>query len=278
MRNSTSAPGANTKTLDPVRPNAGIARAYRRRLEKLIEEMHRSVLYWVRVAYRRRPPELRRRHAALVSDESPARSILDEIQRLGRRWQKRFDALAQDLARHFVKQAAQRSDSRLMDILKRAGYTVKFTTTRAVNDILQATIAENVGLIKSISQQHFQAVEGAVMRSVQRGRDLKGLTDELEQRYKVTHKRAAFIARDQNNKATATIVHARQAELGIKEAIWVHSGGGKHPRVSHLKAGRDKVRYDVRVGWFDPEVQRYVFPGELINCHCVARPIIPGFS
>ena len=58
----------------------------------------------------------------------------------------------------------------------------------------------------------------------------------------------------------------------------MHSGGGKEPRPTHLAAGKRKQRYDVREGWYDPAVGKNIFPGELINCRCVSRPVIEGFT
>jgi len=271
-------PGPHPKTLAPVRPNVGIARNYRRRIEKLVEEMHRSVLYWLRAAWRRRPPELHRVHRGVAQDASPARNLADEVTRLATRWKRRFARAAEELAAYFARAVAERSDRALASILKRGGFTVKFRMSRAVNDVVQATIAENVGLIKSIPERYLADVEGAVMRSVQRGRDLESLTEELQNKFHATRRRAELIARDQNNKATATIVHTRHAEIGITKAVWVHSTGGRQPRPTHVKAGRDKIEFDVKTGWFDPAEQRYVLPGELINCRCVSRPVVPGFS
>jgi hypothetical protein len=37
-------------------------------------------------------------------------------------------------------------------------------------------------------------------------------------------------------------------------------------------------KYDVNKGMWDPAVNRYIFPGEEINCRCSSRSIIPGFS
>jgi uncharacterized protein with gpF-like domain len=261
------------KTLQPVRPNVGIARSYQRRLDKLIEEMHNSLVYWLRAAYRKRPPEMHR----LAQDASPARTLQSTFNGLRRRWEKRFDEQAQELAKYFTMTAAQRSDAALKSILKRGGMSVEFVKTRAVNDVLAATIHENVSLIRSIAAQHLGAVEQMVARSVHAGRDLGMLTDQLQQQFGVTKRRAALIARDQNNKATAQVQRVRHLELGIKEAIWLHSGGGREPRPSHVKAGREQMRYDLSKGWFDPEVQRYIFPGELISCRCVSRPVIEGF-
>lgn len=144
-----------------------------------------------------------------------------------------------------------------------------------MRDALEATVAENVSLIKSIGSQYLTAIEGHVMRSVTTGRDLAPLARRLELQYGVTRRRAALIARDQNNKATAVITRERQNELGIK-AIWLHSAGGKEPRPTHV-ANSGKV-YDPKEGWFDPDVGEHIWPGTLINCRCVSKSVIPGLT
>lgn len=215
----------------------------------------------------------------MAQDEPPpSRRLLTVFRRLSARWQLRFDGAARELARYFSLTVARRSDAALARILRRGGFSVRFNLTPAIKDALDATTAENVGLIKSIPQQYLTQVEGMVMRSVAAGRDLSHLSQDLEKQFGITRRRAQLIARDQNNKATATVQRVRHAELGITEAIWLHSGGGKKPRPSHVKAGRDKVRYDIREGWYDPDEGRHIFPGELINCRCVSRPVVPGFS
>lgn len=299
-------PSGRERTLAPVRANVGIEAEYRRRLDAMIAEMNHSLLYWIGAAWKKREPEIARlaKDAELedsflvrvfsidsslnlagdptsaatffADDASPARSLLDVLRRLSVRWQKRFDDLAPDLAKWFATSAKDRSDTALRGSLKRAGFTVKFHTTRAINDALQASIGENVGLIKSIASQHLTQIEGAVMRSVQRGADLGSLAAELERHYGVTRRRAALIARDQNAKATAVVARVRQQELGITEAIWMHSAGGREPRPSHLKAGRERQRFEINKGWYDPHEKRYIWPGELINCRCVSRPVLPA--
>lgn len=256
--------------LQPVRPNAGVQAAYRRRLDKLIQEMNNSVLYWIKAQYRKNEP-------IMAQDDIPAVGLREAMRRLAAQWQHRFDEAADELAEYFSRAAVNRTDAQLKSILKKAGIAIPFKMTEATRDILQATIAQNVSLIKSIPDQYLTQVEGDVMRSVQTGRDLKQLTDDIEKQYGVTRRRAAFIARDQNNKATSAINRARQEQLGVTEAIWVHSGGGKEPRPTHLAAGREQVRYNVSEGWFDPHEGKRIFPGELINCRCVSKSIVPGF-
>jgi SPP1 gp7 family putative phage head morphogenesis protein len=212
----------------------------------------------------------------MAQDRTPADGLRDAIRKLARRWQKNFDEVAQALAEYFSQAVAERSSGALRAILKKAGFTVKFKVTPAMRDIMQATIGQQVSLIKSIPNQYFTNIEGLVMRSVQTGRDLGQLTKDLQEQFGVTHGRAAFIARDQNNKATASMTRARQDELGITEAIWVHSGAGKHPRPTHVAMNGEK--YDVKRGMWDPAVKRWIFPGEEINCRCFSKSVIPGFS
>lgn len=265
---------ARLKTLPPVRPNEGLEALYRRRMLALVDEMHRSLLWWLGATYKAKPPELAQDDAFVGM--SPAMTMREAMRKLSRRWQRKFDNAAEELGAWFAKAAIDRSDKQLAQILRNGGFSVRFVLTRAANDVLQASIGENVGLIKSIAQQHLAAVEGLVMRSVSEGRNIGALAQQLEERYSLTTKRAALIARHQNNMATANIVRVRQAGLGIKQAVWVHSHGGAQPRPSHVKAGRDKVVYDVAQGWFDPDEGRYVWPGQLINCRCQSRPVIPG--
>lgn len=259
------------KALAPVRANAGLEQIYRRRVLAMVDEMARSVAYWVRAAYRRHEPEV----AQLAQDAPPAELLKKVLDKLKDRWFKRFDEGAEALAEYFGQAVHQRSDAALMQILRRAGFAVPFKMTPAMKDVLAATVQENVALIKSIPQRYFADVEGAVMRSVQAGRDVGGLADELQNSYGVSRRRAALISRDQNNKATAAMQRVRQLELGVEEAIWMHSSAGKTPRPTHL--ANNGKKYSVKEGWFDPAEGKHIQPGELINCRCTSRPIIPGF-
>ena len=259
------------KTLRGVQPSAAVRAEYERRLLAMIEAMQASVLRDVTAAYRRKPPEM-------AADESPAAALRAAIRRLTRRWLKRFDEGAPKLAAWFAQAASKRSDTALRKILKDAGFSVEFKMTAAQNDVMQAAVAENVALIKSIPQHLLGQVEGLVMRSVQVGRDLGSLTKDLKKQFGVTQRRAELISRDQNNKATAVLTRTRQVEAGLTQAIWCHSAGGKTPRPSHVKAGKERAVYDLDRGWWDPDEKRFILPGELINCRCFARPVVKGFS
>lgn len=259
------------KVLKPVHPNAGIGADYRGRLDRMVDRMQRSYAYFLKAQYREMPPRM-------AMDETPAKELERELRRLGIQWEKEFARLAPKMARWFSASVERRSTLAMKKMLKDAGMTVNYVMTPAMRDVFQATVQENVSLIKSIASQYHTDVTGLVMRSVQAGRDLAPLAKELEARYGITRRRAALIARDQNNKATAVMSRVRQTEAGIKQAVWLHSLGGKEPRKTHV-ANNGKV-YDIAVGWFDPDprVRKRIWPGELINCRCVPKPIVKGFS
>ncbi len=255
------------EALRAVRPSAGFEKAYAEKLTRLVAEMSRSCIYWISAAYRADPPEM-------AQDESPARRMDRVMKGLSRRWLKRFDEASKELADWFARGAANRTDAQMSAILRDAGFSVKFSMTRTVNDVVRASIAENVQLIRNIPQQYLTQIQGAVMRSVSAGRDLQSLVKDLEGQHGITRRRAERIALDQNNKATAVIQDARRAEIGITEAEWLHSGGGKHPRHSHKDIMSGKT-YDVARGMWDPEVKEFIRPGQLVGCRCVSRSIMP---
>lgn len=253
-------------TIRDVHANRGLMYAYRRKLKRLIAQMQASTEYWLRAAYRRQLPRI-------AQDANPTTALTNALEKLRRQWDDAFNEKANRLASWFADSAMRHTDGSLHKSLKAAGIAVEFKMTRSMHDAYSAVVKENVGLIKSIPSEYFEEVEGMVMRSVQRGRDLSHLTNELTKRYGITRRRAVLISRDQNNKATAVITQVRQKELGVEYAVWRHSHAGKNPRPSHLRA--DGKRYEVNKGMLIEG--EYVFPGEKINCRCTSQSVIPGF-
>lgn len=258
------------KVLRSVHPNVGVEMEYRRRLVRLIEEMHNSVMYWVETRYRNNEP------AISMDAKTPAVQLRLTINKLKKQWLGKFHDAARDLAEYFAQDVKDRSDAQMKSILKKAGISVKWKMTPAQKDIMQATVEANVSLIKSIPHEYLKNVEGAVMRSVQTGRDLGSLSKELQKKFGVTKQKAALISRDQNNKATSAFQRARQKELGITQAVWMHSHAGKEPRPTHVAMNGKK--YDITEGMYDPDEKVYIWPGQLINCRCTSKSVIPGFS
>lgn len=254
------------KVARAVHANRGQAARYRRQMEALTREMHESVVYWLTSTYRNAPP-------IIATDASPVKTMRRQLRELADRWVKRFEDAAPKIAEAYLKGAFKYTDSAMRQALKDAGWTVKFEMTPVVREAYEASLAENIGLIRSIPQQYLQQVEGIAMRSYTAGRDLAGMVKDLHKLYPKAADRCVLIARDQSNKANAVVTRTRQEELGIVEAIWMHSHAGKVPRPDHVAAnGR---RYKVAEGCLISG--EYIRPGELINCRCTSRSVLPGF-
>lgn len=268
----------NDKVLRPIIPNVGVEYQYRRRLWDLIGKMHTDTVAAIKKNYS--DPATMAHDADDDNVDTEQRPLVQRLRQmfaeLEDRWFNNFDEAADRLADYFATDIQDRVDRVLRAILKKGGFSVRFRMTPAMRQALQATIAGNVSLIRTIPRQYHSQVQELVMRSVTTGRDLGYLTKQLYARYDITRRRAAFIARDQNNKATSAMTRARQLDLNITKAIWKHSHAKKEPRPTHL-ANDNKV-YDTRTGWYDPAERRYIFPGELIQCGCMSRSVIPGFA
>lgn len=253
---------ARKRTLRATRPPAALERDYRKKLDKMLDDMQRSVVWWIRAAYRRRERQI-------TQDAGPARDLSQELQSVMRDWQRKYDEAAEKMARWFAENDVRYVRNSTREAFKSAGlaelFTVKFRyMSRHERDVLQSIIIENVNLIKSIPQHYFTEVQGLVQRCVQNGRDLGYLTEELQKRYEITKRRAATIARDQTNKATENLSRARMQSLGVTKGIWIHTSAGKTYRETHV--AMNGKEFDLSKGLYDSAVGREVFPGELVNC------------
>lgn len=261
-------PRKKKKTAKPNLPNQGLEVEYRKKLYRLINQMHLEIQKSVKSIYKSRKSEI-------TEDQSPSKELIDEIDNVMAKWVRIFDISSNPISEWFIRRSDANSKINIgKSIAKVTDMTVKFKTTKAVEDVIDGLIAENVSLIKSIPREYHTQVNTLVMDSVRVGRDLGGLTEALDKRYSITRRRAAMIARDQNNKATESIGRERNKSLGIVEGDWMHRSGSKQPRKPHVRAHGKRFRLDKGL-----KIEgEYIFPGQKINCNCSFRPVIPGFS
>nr|DAP79016.1 MAG TPA: Minor capsid component [Caudoviricetes sp.] len=250
---------SNEVILSPIMPNLGVEAAYRKSLKKLLAEMRKDVQSLIDSHY---PKGL--------AQDGFSDGLQAAIRRLFRYWFNRLETLAPEIAGAFLHRSMSHTDKAFLSALRSAGLTVRFTQTEATRRAFDVALSGNVGLIRSIGQQYLSRVEDSVWRSVNAGYTMSQLSKELRKDFGVSERRAAFIARDQTNKAKAVIEKARRQELGITEAIWLHSHAGKEPRPSHVAA--NGKRFDVSKGMYLDG--KWVQPGEEINCRCSSRAVI----
>ncbi|MCP2041675.1 SPP1 gp7 family putative phage head morphogenesis protein [Neisseria sp. HSC-16F19] len=256
-------PQPNEILLKAIHPNLGVEAAYRKSLKRLLRDMRRDV-----------DAMLAQHYPQGLAQDGIADGLQAALSRLIRLWLARLDKLAPHIAETFATQSMRHTDRAFQAALRDAGFTVRFRHTTATQTAFEAALGGNVGLIRSIGQQYLSRVENSVWRSVNAGYDMGRLAQELRRDFGISQRRAAFIARDQTNKAKAAIEKARRQEMGITEAIWLHSHAGKEPRPSHVAA--NGKRFEVAKGMYLDG--KWVQPGEEINCRCASRSVLKGWG
>ena len=251
-------------TLPPIHPNLGIERWYKRELMKIINEIQAEVKADIMANYKAQ--------SSTVAMDGFSDWLGHSIDYLMSKWTNKLNNLSETVAELFVTKSVHNYDKQLKKHLRKAGFTVRLQMSPYTEEMLKAAMGENVGLIKSIGTQYLGKVEQSVWASVKGGFDLSTLAKELSHSYNITENRAALIARDQGAKANAVIEMARRKELGITKAVWLHSGGGREPRQSHVKANGKE--FEVDKGLKLDGV--WLLPGQAINCRCVSRSVIDG--
>ena len=200
-------------------------------------------------------------------------SLLDKFTQL-------FSFRSKTLAERMLNGAAQVSKATLHSSLKQlsGGLSLKTGVVPAgMEEVSKAIIAENVSLIKSIPQEYFKNVTGAVMRSITVGQGMADLLPQIQKYDGQTERRAKNLALDQTRKAYNAINKERMQKVGVRQFEWVHSGGGQKPRESHLKIDGhifdfDKLESQQAALGVPPEDQG--IPGYPVNCRCTMVPVV----
>lgn len=260
----------------PLNYNAGLEHRYARSLAGLVDKMVRATESAITELFE--APVAQEYFAMDASVASQARIVTNQLMD---RFAQLFSKEGPTLANGMVDNANATSSSSLHTSLRELTDTIQFSTsfiTPAMQEVMAASVAENVALIKSIQQQYHTQVQGAVMRSISAGGNgLQDLVPELQKLGGISQRRARRIAQDQTKKVYNNLNFSRMQAIGVTHYEWLHSAGDKEPRPLH-------VSYNGKIFSFaEPPVIQYAHgslplvhgkPGDLINCTCKAIPVI----
>lgn len=192
-----------------------------------------------------------------------------------------------------VETISDRADSmaRRVSVFNQAQINRQFQSVLGINPLMSERWLEplvssftekNVALIKSISNDCLNKIEGLVRNTVERGIGTGKLESQIYAEYggmihnqlEMTHSRAHLIARDQIAKYNGSLTELRQKSAGVTKYIWSTS---KDERVRQLHQELDGKTFS----WDDPPVSgtsgEKLPPGLAINCRCCALPILEEF-
>lgn len=198
--------------------------------------------------------------------------IVAALRRLLTRWtspqaQKQAEQIAADFVRTAADDNLRRQKSFGIDL---------YGGNDQLQDYLQAAAFQNAQLIKSIPAQYLEQVQNIVVGNMRQGMRPSYIEQALVKQFGITTRRAKLIARDQTSKIQGEMNRIRQVNSGLEYFKWVTSQD-ERVRHSHVAVAKRDVGYGEGVfKWSDLPVVDGVptFPGQPINCRCVARPVI----
>jgi len=249
----------------PLRYPVAAQAKYAARLRELVQEMAKTVKAEVTQAF----------GARYGAQDAAADDMTELLKDLGERFRAMFAKRAEPLADDMVRSAEAASTVGLRNSLEvlSGGLTLPTgTVTERVAELRAVAVAENVSLIKSIGEEYLGKVEQSVMRSITTGRGLEDLVPELEDYEGITSRRAKNIALDQTRKVYNNVNQARMQAIGVKKFMWLHSGGGAHPRELHVQMDGQVYSFD-NLPIIDERTGEKGIPGQAINCRCTMSPV-----
>lgn len=253
-------------------PSAAERDRYGRELRALIRRMSSVVDREVRALFE--SPAAEESRALDASLGSQARIALNDLsRRFDTLFRRQSDRLAQRMVARVDRDSSAKFGQSLRQLSQDTTLPARVLSAPGLDDVLKASVAENVALIRSISQKYLLDVQGEVMRAIQTGRGMADLAPALRRYEGVSMRRADTIARDQVSKATAAVNRTRAAGAGIRKFRWVHSKGGREPRPLHVSYDGQTFEY-ANPPVIDERTGERGLPGEAINCRCTLVPIL----
>lgn len=138
----------------------------------------------------------------------------------------------------------------------------------AINDpaVIEAALARNVALVRSVSDDTRAKIADAIFRGQQAGTSTADVTREISDILGKSKRRAQLIASDQTQKLGGSLDQKRQQALGFTEFEWVHSGK-IHYRPEHL--ARDGKTYP----WEGNDLEGDL-PSVAPHCGCKSKAVL----
>ena len=200
------------RTLRKLSGNPGIRAAYRRAIDAMLRDMHDDVSKAILEEYDAAEWRMARDSAW----RSPSERLAARLERLMKKWRRRFDSFAVTTAGKYLRQVWTAVRVGRKNELAELGIVRRINPSRFTSDLFQALLAENVGLIRNIPDQYFSRIAQDVQRSIAAGGDRKMLVQDLRKNYGFTETRARFIARDQTAKVHRPRPGLHRRRLGAR--------------------------------------------------------------
>lgn len=253
--------------------NQGIMSWYVKELQKLSNAMVKECRDVLAKIYKQGYPQI-------SFDESISSQARIALNQLYEKYEGRFSDKAKILAQSLLKKTNRYASFQFnKNIKEMLGDAAKgFMLAGAAispekSEVMKALLFENVSLIKSIPNEYFKQITGAVARSIENGEGVRWLSSQLKSYGSKTNRRAQLIAQDQTRKAYNTINLRNFQENGIRKFEWIHTGGSRDPREYHKNILNGQI-FDINEGAPSKDGKSRIFPGQEPYCRCIMRAVL----
>lgn len=197
------------------------------------------------------------------------------------KWGKAFSKVARPWSDILIKQANKASTQSVKNSTEDFPINSMIAATAipaSLKQSIQASISENVDLIKSLPTKYLTELKGDLDRVITgSGSSMAYIQEQIARnmikRNGQIERRAQLIASDQVSKIYADMNDTRLQNAGVTEFIWRHNGSSKEPRPLHKNVLNGKVFSYKNPPIIDDRTGVRGLPGQLINCKCSARPV-----
>ena len=271
----------------PFQVNVGLEKKYKRELTSLCNSMLKDISEKIASVYRANKSDVSFAMDGIAND---MKNVLSELRK---KYERIFRVQGTEYAKNMVmrqlRQARISFQNLMEDLFPKESLVLSGSAlSDEMKEVVEASIMENVSLIKSIPEQYLDRVAGAVTRSIQAGGSIKQLKQEIVKYNGMTRRRADNIATDQTRKTYTSINLRNMQKYGIKKVKWVHSGGGQHPRSYHLARwdgtseppnGLNGYIFDIDSPPIIQKAQGNIqeirgYPAQLPNCKCTMAAVV----
>ena len=165
------------------------------------------------------------------------------------------------------RQSAEKIIKNVFAVNKKEDELIKNIQNKALNEYAKKTIGAKVN---NVSKTTEKTIKNVVSRGIEAGKPRKEIAKELIERIDGMKKsRAMTITRTESANSHAYINNQTLNDLGIKRR-WVHVGGGRTDRESHIACDGEEVAGDeiYSCGLSYPH-EDGADASEVVNCYCL---------
>ncbi|WP_373073999.1 phage minor head protein [Sulfurimonas sp.] len=143
--------------------------------------------------------------------------------------------------------------------------------TDGLNSFVNAKSLETIGQVVKVKKEMMENLSQNTLRLMSAGKNLDTLYEEVTNTKQKNLNKSELVSRNELKTFNSQLSDKRATNLGIQKAVW-NTVGDERTRPCHRK--RDGEEFDIEKGLYSSCDQKWLKPGEEINCRCFATYVV----